>query len=212
MNALPWPPQHAVLCGPATKFSEFLLDMGGPYLWTLGPEGTAKRKEDVAEYGSREWADVVEKETRELKDPSATIEVEIGNYGLSELLVLRPMQPQPREGLDPSQKRFELLAITNASNTTRGVHRLVQPPTIEVAQRIGGSGGSRPLQSRFAIMLPPKYWQQLDTAFEARSGQPNEWTIPIPGELAQAAREALKADKSPKANPAEKSGANAGNG
>jgi hypothetical protein len=146
MNARPWPPQHAVLCGPATKISEFLLDLGGPYLWTFGPDGIAMNEEDAAEYGSREWADLVEKETRELKDPSATIEVEAGKYGLSELLVLRPTHPQPRESLGPSQKRYELLANTNASNTTRGVHRLAQPPTIEEAQRIGGGGGSRPLQ------------------------------------------------------------------
>jgi hypothetical protein len=211
VNAISLPPQHAVLCGPETKISEF-LDTGAPYLWTFGPDAIAKKEEDAKEYGSGEWADVVEKETRELKESSATIEVEIGNYGLSETLVLRPMQPQPPLVLNPSQKRYELLANTSAFGSTRGVNRLVEPPKIELLHRTGGNWASHPLQSRFTIQLPPKYWQKFYTAFQARSDQPNDWTIPIPDELAQAVREALKANKSPKASRADKSGAITGNG
>jgi hypothetical protein len=204
--------QRAVLCGPGSKISEF-VELGGPYVWTFGPDSIAKNEEDAAEYRSREWADVVVKETRELKDSSATIDVEAGNYGLSEVLVLRPMQPQSRESLDPSQKRYELLVIASAFNSTRAVNRLVQPPKIEHLHRIGGNWISNPTESRFKIQLPPNYWRQLETAFEARSGQPNEWTIPIPDELAQAVREALiKADKSLKASPEAKTGADTGNG
>ena len=205
------PPQHAVLCGPASKISEF-LDMGGPYLWTFGPGAISMNEEDVAEYGSREWADVVAKETRELTASSAIIEVEIGNYGLSELIVLRPMQPKSRESLDPGQKRYELLVLASPFDSIRGVNRPVQPPKIEHLHRIRGNWTSNPTQTRFKIQLPPKYWQQLESAFEAHSDQPNEWTIPIPDELAQAVREALKGDKSPKASPAEKTGAANGNG
>jgi hypothetical protein len=204
--------QRAVLCGPGSKISEF-LELGGPYVWTFGPDAISEKEEDAAEYGSREWADVVVKETRELKDSSATIEVETGNYGLYELIVLRPMQPKSRESLDPSQKRYELLVIASAFNSTRAVNRLVQPPKIEHLHRIGGSWISKPTQSRFTTQLPPKYWQELEPAFEARSGQANEWTIPIPDELAQAVREALiKADKSLKASPEAKTGADTGNG
>ena len=40
-------------------------------------------------------------------------------------------------------------------------------------------------------------------AFEARPGQVNEWTIPLPDELIKAVRAALKVDPAAKAKPAE---------
>ncbi len=52
----------------------------------------------------------------------------------------------------------------------------------------------------------------MDNDLKARAGQPNEWTIPLPEELIQAVRNALKADKTPKDEPAVKGEAIKGTG
>ena len=51
------------------------------------------------------------------------------------------------------------------------------------------------------IELPTEFWDQVDLAFEAHLGQVNEWTIPLPDELINAVREALKVDPTAKAKP-----------
>ena len=39
------------------------------------------------------------------------------------------------------------------------------------------------------VELPTEYWDKVDLGFEARLGQVNEWTIPLPDELFKAVRE-----------------------
>ena len=214
MNDIPLPPQHAVLCGPATKISEFLLDRGGPYLWTFGPDAIAKNEEDAAEYGSREWADVAEKETRELKESSAAIEVEIGNYGLSELLVLRPMQPQTRESLDPSQKRYELLANTTRFLTARAAcigvynHRRLRPWN-ESKTKANPAHCNQGSRSNCRRNTGSSWKRRSRRAFRPAERMDD----PDPGRARPGrTQSAIKADKSLKASPAAKTGAPTGNG
>ena len=45
-----------------------------------------------------------------------------------------------------------------------------------------------------SVELPVQFWDKVDLGFEARLGQVNEWTIPLPDELIKAVREALKVD------------------
>ncbi len=74
-------------------------------------------------------------------------------------------------------------------------------------QRQGISFGPGIRPSRPTVKLPEEYWRQRNLDLEARIGQPNDWTIPIPDELAQAVRKAIKAEKASAAKSAEKSDA-----
>jgi hypothetical protein len=49
------------------------------------------------------------------------------------------------------------------------------------------------------LELPSEFWDKVDFGFEARLGQVNEWTIPVPEELIKAVREALKVEPAAKA-------------
>ena len=62
-----------------------------------------------------------------------------------------------------------------------------------------------------SVELPPEFWDNVDTAFEARPGQVNEWTIPLPDALIKAVRAALKVDPAAKAKPAGTAAATDGN-
>ena len=158
-----------------------------------GASGNATKSDDAKAFGSREWVDFAADGLRELKDSNAAIDVEPGRYKLTSLMVLGA--PLPR-ALETEQWRYELLASTSASNVGWPVSKLESPP--EAARRGNGKASSvETPQSKSSIMLPGKYWQEMSAAFEARLGQNNEWTIPIPEELAQAVRDALKTKKSP---------------
>jgi hypothetical protein len=200
-------PRHFMLCGPSNKLSEF-VDMKHPFLWTFGPGGPT-RKEDAAEFGSGEWADVLDDDIRQLKDSAATIEMDTGQYALSGLLVLRPSQLRGfRDGL----RRFAVLAVTEDSNNIAPrINWAAHPPDRKSLEGLNGNSQSS-VQVNSALRLPSEYWLDLSKAFEVRSGQTNEWTIPLPNELIQAVREAIKAEKSPKDKPAAKADASKDNG
>jgi hypothetical protein len=42
------------------------------------------------------------------------------------------------------------------------------------------------------LELSEEYWSKVRSGFEARRGEINEWTVPLPDELIRAVREALK--------------------
>ncbi len=200
-------PRHAVVCGPSTKLSEFLDIV--PFFWTLKPDDTVAQKEDASKFGSGEWADVLEEDIREVL-AGAPVEMETGHYAISELLVLRPSRARD---LEPGQRRYEVLVAAVADQTQRYVSQIPGPADVKTLEQMRGTVHNQvPSRLVFGILLSREYWQELNDAFEARSGQPNDWTIPIPDELAQAVRDALKADKAPKAKPAEKSELAKGNG
>ena len=126
------------------------------------------------------------------KISNPTIDVEPGRNKLTSLMVLGFALAAT---LETEQWRYELLASTSASNVGWPVNKLEFPP--EEARRGNRKGSSvETPQSKSSIMVPGKYWQEMRAAFEARLGQTNEWTIPIPEALAQAVRDALKSKKS----------------
>ena len=51
------------------------------------------------------------------------------------------------------------------------------------------------------LNLSRDYWIKVGNAFEARRGEVNVWTIPLPDEMIRAVREALKVDTSPRKSP-----------
>jgi hypothetical protein len=61
------------------------------------------------------------------------------------------------------------------------------------------------------VELSADFWDKVDTGFEVRLGQVNEWTIPLPDELIEAVRAAIKADATDKAKPAGPSAPGHGN-
>ena len=198
--------QHHFFCGPSTRISE-LLGSDGPFLWRLGRDGSEKQKKDAGEFLSGEWADFWDADIHELKDPTATIEMETGRYGLSRLLVLRPVQPQ---AVEPGQRRYKLLVAASAGNSEVVNHSLTLP-NLKLLETMEG-GDTPAVRPTFGLNLPRLFGPESKNHFEVRAGQTNEWAIPIPDELAQAVREALKAEKSPKAKPAEKAVSANGNG
>jgi hypothetical protein len=190
-------PRHDVLCGPANKTSEFLDDKV-PFFWSSDSGQTANQKDAASKLASGAWATVLEKELRDVA-PGAAIEMEVGQYALSQLLVLRP---SVNGELAPGQRGYDVLVITRDS--------AAPPPSDRVGHPDDGGNPERWRDSAFdprpikpPLELPELYWVELRKAFEARLGQPNEWAIPIPDELAQAVRDALKADKSPEARHGE---------
>ena len=199
-------PRRAVLCGPSNSLSEF-VDMKNPFLWTLGPVGTG-RKEGAAESGSGEWADVLDGDIRQLKDSAATIEMEMGHYVLSDLLVLRSTETP---GLGKGQRRFAVLAATGDSVTMLPQFNWIDhPPYVKDLEKADGEFPDHPMSARSIVPLKN---DRLDfsNAFEARSGQTNEWTIPLPDELVQALRDAVKAGKTIKEKGAAKAEGTKGN-
>jgi hypothetical protein len=62
------------------------------------------------------------------------------------------------------------------------------------------NGGWQSWQSA-TLELSAEFWDKVDTGFEARSGQVNEWTIPMPDELIGAVRAALKVNPAATAKP-----------
>jgi hypothetical protein len=157
---------------------------------------------------------------------------ELGVYGLDQLIVLRPTRPPGVEGgrkrfdvlvgsffagsLPSIQLRGEPLG-TSIGTGQGGTENRGGPPTqedLEASTRgfdgpvNAGMGGSNNdgwtgwEQSVPLAKLPSDFWDKVDTAFEVRPGQVNEWTIPVPDELIKAVRAALKDGPTAKAKAA----------
>ncbi len=118
--------------------------------------------------------------------PGALVEFESGSYKLISLMVMREL---PVYG--PGRKRFERLAV-------------VYPPP--------NAPGRSGFHADITIELPPEYWRKINTDFVAAVGATNKWTIPLPDELIQAVRKALKGEHAPSDKPAAKAEANKGSG
>src|SRR5262249_50589115 len=147
------------------------------------------------------------------------VEFEIGTYGLSELIVLRPSRSG---GVDPGRKRFDVLAAVRAPHFGRYMRVAAEPPSDDEVRTasplitraidwrtLSGSGAGY-FPSTPTFELPNEYWLRVDNDFEAKLGQLNEWTIPLPDELIGAVREALKREKSRAEKPAANSDAGRG--
>jgi hypothetical protein len=150
---------------------------------------------------------------------------ELGTYGLDRLYVLRPSRSP---GVEPTRKSFEVLVACFFGGAGPTVRVSGEPPPDEQALSrpalgfglggwaqggmgggMGGMGGgmrqvgTNPewINTSSSVELASDYWDKVDVAFEARRGQVNQWTVPLPDELIRAVREALKEAAIPAAKP-----------
>ena len=195
-------------------------DQKGPLLWTIQGGGYVDPTRKAV-LGVGDFADLLEADLEELKPRGASLDFEIGTYGLSELIVLRPSRSRD---VEPGRRRLDVLVAISAQHYARVIHVDTKPPTEDDIRNASPivtraiNEGQLPgfeigfLRSTPTIPISNEYWLRIDNAFEAKLGQNNEWTIPLPDELMQAVRDALKVEAAPKATPKEKSAAVKGDG
>ncbi len=140
-----------------------------------------------------------ELEAKRTKSSGDHMELERGAFRLQRLIVLRPCSIA---GAPLDRTRFEVLAHLSAGGESPlFAYRGVRSPTDSGLHLPAIAGpDDEALEDGVAA---PNFWKQMRGRFEARPDQKNEWKIPIPDELAQAVRKALKKDGSPKPAPAE---------
>ena len=106
------------------------------------------------------------------------------------MIVLRPLGVAD-EARDV--QRFDVLAHSRADGDNGQLVHIVANPS-------DFPGSDHQLELLPDGVPARKFWRGLKGHFELRAGQKNEWTIPLPPELAQAVREALKTEKAPNDN------------
>ena len=123
---------------------------------------------------------------------------------------MRPSQSD----VEPDRRRFDLLVALGASPYApygRAIYIGARPPgkvELETPSPMltnatlwfTGATDQPFRKSAPTVEVPEEYWQRVNHALEAKPGQTNEWTIPLPDELIQAVREVLKAEKAAKDN------------
>jgi hypothetical protein len=226
-----FPASRSVFCGPGTMLAE-ILERKGLFFWTFsrvnadgeaievtGPDVSA---DILVEHFRDVKLPVDTPEPRELA-------WEQGTYGLDRLIVLRPTRSQDVEA---GRRRFDVLVgsfynfgptiqlrgeqPTVYSTIGDGVQYRRGPPSKKdletsnsdsLGQVVGGMENNSEWRAwqKLAptLELPPEFWDKVDIGFEARLGQVNEWTIPLPDELIKAVRTALKVGPAKKAKPAD---------
>ncbi len=212
-------PGHRLLCGPSRETIAF-EELTGPFLWTIQENNVWPRIAESAKLGPGDFAEIIEADLEAMKPSATPFEFEVGDYGLPEILVMRPSKSA---GLEPGRRRYDLLAGVCARECIRRIHVAAEPPDGPYLQTYSGDQfvelppsavGSNTGMGRYfgfglvpstpTIDLPMEYWNRVRNEFEAKAGEVNEWTVRLPDELIQAVREALKAEKAPKDKPAPK--------
>jgi hypothetical protein len=173
----PWPsvPGH-----DRPALAEIFNSLAGLYLW-------APRRMDERR------ASVLAKDIHSIDGPEPTLMWERGSYRLSSLLILRPLADSDGKG---TIRHFAILAETRRYQADGGSthHVLDGPPTEYTLQTTQRNAMNEQVRIVW-LKLTDEYWSRLDESFEARPGQVNEWTIPLPDELIKAVRQKLAAKK-----------------
>jgi hypothetical protein len=233
------PAVRTVLYGPGRALDE-ILDRRGLLFWTFAAINENGNISGVARPAAwvdvlTENLHEVRLPT-ESPDPRELM-WETGLYGLEQLIVMRPSS---LPGVETGQRRFDILAGSFASMPGSFIQLRAEPadgsfqtgegpvvnrggpPTKKDLEtrnsRLGGPGlagdnaGWKAMQEVVPVVeLPPEFWDKVDEAFEARPGQVNEWTIPVPDELIKAVRTALKVDPNARVKPAGTAPSSGGN-
>ncbi len=185
--------ERLILCGAGMSLAEIFSPMRGLYMWfSRSPIELPRSRIELR-------ASVRAKDIHAIEEPEPKLLWERGRYGLTSLSVLRPVASSNGKG---GVRHFQVLFQCGAEDYGGSENHPIRdalptendlktPPFNQNQVNYPGRmGGVLPLR------LPPEYWSQLDTKFEARSGPINEWTIPLPDPLIQAVRQRLKAEKS----------------
>jgi hypothetical protein len=182
-----------------------------------------------AKLGPGDWADILTQDLHDVKSSVETpepheLEWEPGTYGLNALTVLRPSRAQD---VGTGRRRFDVLVATRSFGAPEWIQVRDSPPEQKDVESsspnttMGRMGGmmSIPLeqdpnapgperakvsdqQAPPTLQLPAEYWDQVELGFEARLGQVNAWTIPLPEELTKAVRAALVTPPTPRVRTA----------
>ncbi len=170
----PWPP---LLDRPG--LSEIFNSREGFYLWV--PGGTNDFR-----------ASVLAKHVHPIQGPEPTLMWERGAYDLASLMVLRPLASSDR---NKGIKHFGVLVETRRREGTVGMVYEVRDGTPTEYTLTRSQQNVLATASTAALELPDEYWSRLNDSFQARPGQINQWTIPLPDELIKAVREKLDTEK-----------------
>ena len=166
---------RSVLWSPDGSPLTEIANLGGLHLWKT------EKSEQV-------FGDILERELRERAPGEQDVKWEAGHYRIGELMVVRPARGQAFK----MKRRFDVLGRCCAPNF--GQQLLIGPPDEGVLPmiypQIAGPGYSQQFASKDVI--PKGRWADDVDHFEARPGQINEWTIPLPDELISAVRAATK--------------------
>jgi hypothetical protein len=195
---------HSILGEASGSISEF-KDFKGLAFWRIQPGALGSPYAEPTRLAPGDFADALIEDLQPLKPPGSALEFEVGTYALDELFVVRPSQSRDVE-LGPGRRRFDLLAAATALPGGRAIQVAAHPPSdtdLETPSPMlanpmtwfNGASDQPLRQTKPTVELPSEVWQRVNSAFEAKPGQNNEWTIPLPEELIQAVRQALKTAK-----------------
>jgi hypothetical protein len=206
---------HSILCGPSNKVARFSFTRG-LLLWKISSKNSDWMPLELfgepVKLDHHVRAQVLPEEIQDFDNAPAAMSVEVGSYELVELVVLRPVGSPDAQ---VARHHFGLLAAVRAPGYNRHVIVGAKPPTsdeqrnewsymVEARKYQGPMPGHLSIPT---IELPREFWVGAKNHFEAKPGQANEWTIPLPNELIEAVRTALKAVEADPDNPAVKAGA-----
>lgn len=181
-----------------------------PYVWRLPTPSEAKlfdersltaalvnpasepSKLETSQYPDRLFTNL----RRELVSPSPGadhIELEVGDYSLERLIVVRPhTDPKTASGW----QTFRVLALIQSAEDST-YYQLVSRQADGILNPIGV------FVPATANAIRERYWRDNRGRFVAHPGQKNEWTIPLPDELIRSVRASLTDE--PKARSAQHS-------
>jgi hypothetical protein len=170
------PANRSVLFGPGGPIKE-ILKPWGLYLWATSSPATPR-------------ADVLTADVRRINGPSDPLRWERGAYGLSELIVLRPLDSKAGTG---GRQQFEILVRCYPWYSNHDTYEFRQEPPTEQELRAGRNALSGHITIGIeGLRLPKEPWSKVATSFDALPDRVNEWTINLPDELIKAVREKLK--------------------
>jgi hypothetical protein len=126
----------------------------------------------------------------DLARDSATVQALPGSYRLSGLVALRPLK-EHTPGFHGERGQF--IAFTGPRFSEHQVQYFGATPSDQL-NPLNGMNASN-IGAVKPLLGSDSFWRDSASRFEARVGQPNEWTIRLPDELCRALRQQLNEEK-----------------
>jgi hypothetical protein len=183
------PISRSVLCGPSKQIASFKGDRG-LLLWTTRSSDVGSSIEKNVKLDRSVFAFGKENEMVEFSESGAPVELEAGTY---ELLALYVLRPGPAQDAASRLRCFNLMVACRAPGSIGTLHVDSKPPSKEFLETRDEKDQMKVRFSTPTIDLPQDYW--VRNKLLAIPGKTNDWTIPLPDELIEAVRAALKAEK-----------------
>ena len=141
------------------------------------------------------------------------VDLEPGDYRLLRLMVLRRCGQvhEPHQG-DKLEMIARAAAEPSDTEAEYGTFERLYRQEGDSLQLSSDPKRYKEDKSFGTLLLPDSYWRYAAAHPQVKPNQVNEWSIPLPDELIQAIREALKAEKTLKDKPAAKADAIKGDG